>query len=581
MARSLTIVALVLGAATAVGCGSLTPDPGVGGERAWPPRALDFPREPDLDYAPMRAQVHAALPLTDPATGRFTGSGRIWIKGSPAVRAAAVAGGPTVALEPPHYVAVVEAPAGPVQVELIGDAGRSQVEVQVPDASELDSPVPRFSILSFSCFDPFTVVDGRPAVDPGYGAEDPDGRAGARPRLLEIRELLRAVVRAEIPEVPRPDLIVALGDQVYVEPAHDLYGRYGQTHPLSAWTVEQDPRPRLGLAAFERFLDELYRHTWSFTTLDEAFRRTPSVMVWDDHEIRDGWGSHGDEHVYRDTYYAAARRAFLDHQLSRGPRPVTQDARRLDAPLHQALTLHGVPIFLLDERSARDVRVPAVLGDEQWAELEAWLAALDPGRCPYYVLVSPAPLLHRITNLRELASSFDAETRDDVTDFWTSEVNAAELERVLGCIVANARRGLRAVILSGDMHLSAITRLAAGAEDGSSDSVLAYEIVTSGLAGRVGGSGLKEVIGDRGVVEADPVEVGGVATTTELGLIRSAPNFGGLEFDGGEVRAHVFQALEDGPVHYRVTLDWGAGAPALARRVEEGRRELPRGTGAR
>jgi hypothetical protein len=125
-----------------------------------------------------------------------------------------------------------------------------------------------------------------------------------------------------------PDLLCGSGDQVYVEPGHDVYGAWGDAHPITAWTVESRPRPRVGLTAFVAFLDEAYRRSWSFETLDEVLKTTPSVMTWDDHEIRDGWGSQGDEHVYLDTYYAAARDAFLlavhAHEEIGSPRGVGQ-----------------------------------------------------------------------------------------------------------------------------------------------------------------------------------------------------------------------------------------------------------------
>jgi hypothetical protein len=529
----------------------------------WPVLEPRYPEQPALDYAPLSAQAHAALPLADPTTGELAGPGRIWIKGSPSVRSAELRGG-AVALDPPYYAALVEAPAGRVVVDFAGEGAPISVEVHVPDAAAWNEARERFSLLAYGCFDPFAVEKGRAIVDPGSDSED--GYA----RLHAIRELFRDAARGDVAGFPEPDLVCGAGDQVYVEPAHDSYAAFGAAHPLSAWTVERMPRPRLDLGSFVRFLDETYRKTWSFTTLDEVLRSKPAVMIWDDHEIRDGWGSQGDEHVFVDTYYAAARDAFVQHQFRRGPRPWDAALAAPRASLHQSLALHGLPIFVFDQRSARDVRVPQVLGDAQWTAFTAWLDALDPARMPYYVLVSPLPLLYRVSNLAQLAADLDPEVRDDMLDAWSSAPNTPELDRILERMVVSWRRGLRAIVISGDMHLSAI--LSATVRDGerAAPAVFAYEIVASGLAGRFGGD-WKFLVGREGALLDAPTRLGSAAVSMAMGLSESCPNFAGLEIDGAQAIAHVFQALPDGTVHYRVPLQWDREADDLGAMVSEGR----------
>jgi hypothetical protein len=56
-----------------------------------------------------------------------------------------------------------------------------------------------------------------------------------------------------------------------------------------------------------------------------------------------------------------------------------------------------------------------------------------------------------------------------------------------------------------------------------------------------------------------------------MGLSESCPNFAGLEIDGAQAIAHVFQALPDGTVHYRVPLQWDREADDLGAMVSEGR----------
>jgi hypothetical protein len=53
--------------------------------------------------------------------------------------------------------------------------------------------------------------------------------------------------------------------------------------------------------------------------------------MWDDHEIRDGWGSHRDSGSVADTmanYFRIARHAFIANQLLRSYAPGSIPDRR-------------------------------------------------------------------------------------------------------------------------------------------------------------------------------------------------------------------------------------------------------------
>ncbi|MBL8901193.1 MAG: alkaline phosphatase family protein [Planctomycetes bacterium] len=539
----------------------------------WPHLEPSYPDLPDLDYLPMRGQAHAAMPLVDPETGEFTSPGRIWIKGSESVRSASVDGGASIALDPPFYVAIAEVEPGHHEVEF-GAEGVPRRAVVVPGGAELTQERDRFSLLSYGCFDPFDIQAGRVIVEPGDGTSLPGAKREPYARLWAIRALLRDAAAGELRDLPKPSLILGAGDQIYVEPAHDRYGALGLEHPLSAWTIEAKPRPRLSLGGFVKFVDATYRAGWSFSTLDAAFRQCPSVMMWDDHEIRDGWGSQGDEHVYADTYYAAAREAFLQHQFQRGPRQRTPDMDRVDAPLYQTFRLHGLPIFVLDERSARDIGVPQVLGDEQRRAFAQWLASLDPEDSPYYVVVSPLPMLYRIGDIVGIASYFEEEIRDDLHDNWGFKPNTYELNRLMLLMVHAAERGLKAVIVSGDMHMSAILRAKTRRTSEAASRVFAYEIITSGLASKVDSGGWKYEIGREGSLTGTGIELGEHHLEFELGLAEPNPNFGALEFSGDQVTVHLIQALSEGIVHYRIPLRFGTGTPAFGEMLARARQSL-------
>ena len=64
-----------------------------------------------------------------------------------------------------------------------------------------------------------------------------------------------------------------------------------------------------------------------------------------------------------------------------------------------------------------------------------------------------------------------------------------------------ASRGLRAIIFSGDMHLSALLRADASRGSDAAPEVMAYELVTSGLAGPLSGGGWEHGDTQRNLIE--------------------------------------------------------------------------------
>lgn len=534
---------------------------------ALPVLDVRYPDAPSLDYAPERGMAHAALPIFDVERQEFVGPSRIWIKGSAAATRVKVDGGESLELFPPFYTDVVEVEGGSHRVEFGGE-GELTLDVETPRSEELNSESDRLMLLAYGCFDPFDIDGGDVFVSPGDGTGKPGLKEDVTPRYLAIRELFRAAARGTVPRTQPASLVIGAGDQVYVEPAHDRYGEYGVDHPLSAWTVEAYPRPRMALRPFIEFLDRTYRAFWSFETMDEVFRTTPSVMMWDDHEIRDGWGSQGDEHIYRDTYFAAARDAFLAHQHARGPARTLPSSGELTASLHSSFVLNGVSVFVTDQRSARDVRVPQVLGEAQSRDLLRWLDEVDPSRSPYCVIVSQLPMLFRASGLLELAARFDDEIWDDMIDSWSSDANVDELNRLTSALAAASERGVRPILISGDMHTSALLRAKHHLEDGAGEAVFAYEIVASGLASVVDGASWKHTLARKNSILGGSIRAGEYDVSIELGISDTVPNFAGLEFAEGRAFAHLFQSHADTLVHYRVPLEWGRDTTDLSSQVD-------------
>ncbi|MFZ6045663.1 alkaline phosphatase family protein, partial [Pseudomonas sp. CR3202] len=235
----------------------------------------------------------------------------------------------------------------------------------------------------------------------------------------------------------------------------------------------------------------------------DALARIPTLMMWDDHDIFDGWGSYTPEMqrspLFR-TLFRHARRAFWVFQMqqaledlpdltdgtppgfsSRDPfyRPIAWSSQLKKDPLALPL-LDGQPGFssafqvgplalvVADLRTERSRT--QVLGEATWTQLKGWLAGLDasgppkhPGtRCQHLLFMSSVPVAHpKLTTAEGLLDSFGQDhvldsSADDLKDHWSHDDHEGERKRLLEVLSETARsKRLRVSLVSGDVHVAA------------------------------------------------------------------------------------------------------------------------------
>lgn len=350
-----------------------------------------------------------------------------------------------------------------LSVRVNGGAAIAVRATTAPDASSRAA----FSFCGFSCFAPFSKPKETPAVD----------------------ELARL---AAFPSPRRPAFMLGMGDQVYV----DAGGAGGEQRRLLGGPNKEELRYE-GRA--EDFFDALYRAYFSFGPFAEALSQVPSAMMWDDHEIRDGWGSHGDEETLLRTegwrhHIAAARRWFVGYQALRNPAPAApltyeRLARQDSASSPYGPELHFsfdwgalATFFVLDLRSQRSLT--NVVSEAQLSGVRGWLAQRPGPAGRVYVLVTPIPLtLPRWSPIDP--GRFLPVRGDDTRDQWWSETGSkdgAALRKILVEHFTKYRQD-RLIILSGDVHYSEVRTISVPSDAGDDEAlVIGHEVVASGLA---------------------------------------------------------------------------------------------------
>lgn len=331
------------------------------------------------------------------------------------------------------------------------------------------------NVLFGSCVDLEKGVEER-ADQEGYGAflEDLPGRIGEPVHLLLLG-----------------------GDQVYTD----------KFLPCTARRMSGADR-----AAVARGLREAYRHGW---TERPSFARllagVPSAMMWDDHDIIDGYGSYLTlggrvQSWVADKVFPEASRLFDMLQLRRRPSLPAEIRRNRSWVLR-----HDSSVFAaLDARSERDARVKIVVQDESLKSWEAAIAAeidlLPPGEASVYLVV-PIPLLHlRYDAWMPKVVRYVPYVGDDIVDNWSSSYNLEEESRLAAVVSRLRRKCKRLVLLSGDSHMASAGLMRVRDGDRELDvpqitssglenqSSLAKRALITGPGGEVPGNGIKHLI---------------------------------------------------------------------------------------
>ena len=291
------------------------------------------------------------------------------------------------------------------------------------------------------------------------------------------------------------DLVIAGGDQCYSD----------GVETLDIWRhLNRRMRKEDGLLlpdeeAMRSWYRDVYRGYWGFEGIQRVFDSFPTYMIWDDHEIGDGWGSHylgegaaqdglgqmlpdlqarglskedGRELIRR--MFGAARQVYVEYQHSHNP-PTDGDA------LDYAFRRGGCAFYVLDGRGQRDLARDdyCILGRAQFDRFAEWARGQDPADTPFLFVVSAVPVLHTraaLVSADELLGSLG----DDLRDSWEHELHTVERAALMESLFDAASRGCRVCVLSGDVHVSAVFAI----KDGRGNRIhqLTSSAITYGLS---------------------------------------------------------------------------------------------------
>lgn len=291
----------------------------------------------------------------------------------------------------------------------------------------------------------------------------------------------------QIPEIIKVDqnanvrFAILAGDQVYADEVE------------AEVLEERNPRKRK-----ELYLG-IYKEFWDNIEYRKVLCRVPAVLMWDDHDITDGWGSREDSYDAKDLQefapkwedlFGTAKEMFRIMQASRNPDPPSEGFSR---GFDTCFTVGRAGFAVADLRSNRKSRMVKNIVDgkyegqiwlpEQLQAIKTWVETYKKDFDTLFFVSSVvfshgSPDIERsilkywfhvldfvnwmgkIWFLRKKAKSFNdnvGDLRDDINDSWGADINAKEADRVLDFLfgLQNPPAGekpVNVVILSGDIH---------------------------------------------------------------------------------------------------------------------------------
>ena len=245
------------------------------------------------------------------------------------------------------------------------------------------------------------------------------------------------------------DLLLHVGDQIYGDSAFQEAESI-----LDGRTVGTLAQQRQIRESYRR----LYRMTWRYPATRDVLARVPNLMIWDDHEIRDDWGSRADDSDPATASYhigTLAHDVFREYQRQLWQDPAVWPGARFEDHFHK---WGPIGVLFVDQRGGRSFERDAArpyLGVPQWNRISN---ALKPGG--YFddvralIVVTSVPLVY----LGDSITNGGSGVVDDLQDHWAFGAHRAEQVQMLRALRRWKGVGGRELLaVGGDVHIGCQT----------------------------------------------------------------------------------------------------------------------------
>ncbi|WPJ97450.1 alkaline phosphatase D family protein [Coraliomargarita algicola] len=300
----------------------------------------------------------------------------------------------------------------------------------------------------------------------------------------------------------RYNVCILGGDQIYSDIALEGF----EDHVLKwSWHTTRSERKARSLTAGEvealrDLYTDMYVNSWGRNPeMKKMLSTCPSLMMWDDHDIMDGWGSYEDERekwpVFKEGVFPEARRAFLlfQHHCKPNEKPGGSLGTRNNFSTGHVMGSLGV--VHLDTRSERTQH--QVMSEKNWEKFAQWRESNT--ELKHLFLCVSVPMVYAdfetIEKILRLIP-FDQGIEDDLRDHWRSVPHQVCRERLLKDLFAYSKESAcRVTIISGDVHVAAhgVVELKDGQGDHTRTNRI-HQLISSPIMNKAGNPVVEKLV---------------------------------------------------------------------------------------
>jgi hypothetical protein len=281
------------------------------------------------------------------------------------------------------------------------------------------------------------------------------------------------------------NLMLMSGDQIYSD------GGLWELSELQSWHPLNDKENNLEITnkiditklkdQLEKHFFNLYYSKYSEEIYRECIAEIPSINMWDDHDIFDGWGSYENDITFGTIgrlIYNIAREYFIIFQLHESL--LFKCTNKTTDNLSTSYKFNEVGLVVMDTRSDRCDNY--IMNEQTWTKIKLMCTELY-SNSKYLLIMSSVPfiypdckcfekILYLIPNRQDL--------EDDLCDHWTSGQNICEYEQFIDFLSDLCKDDkCKVVFISGDVHLAAHGQLIIKNKDTNLKNITINQLISS------------------------------------------------------------------------------------------------------
>ncbi len=311
------------------------------------------------------------------------------------------------------------------------------------------------------------------------------------------------------------------GDQIYADSLWNkvpFFNKYKLNGLFSSYETRDfnfTPSRQAELEAqLKEFYETLYIDSWNHPIISKTLSSIPTIMMWDDHDIFDGWGSH--HHDLQDCgifqcIFKIARHFFEQFQIrtSENKSLICSNSNKGSKFSDNLFSLHccfrNYEIISLDTRSERTNN--RIISKSHYKKIKSYISRnlfksqFNSNSSQKTIIFQiPVPIAH--LNYKERAesllsklfrSNFKHSLNDDGLDHWDHSNHTKEQQFLIDFIfnVGNTYNPKYIHIVSGDVHSAGAGRIV---KKGKNNNYVVNQFVSSAIVHLPAGKLLQRIL---------------------------------------------------------------------------------------